>query len=82
MSSSTISAGNNREYTLQDGAVTIFSYELMQGVTNTPIQTRALLEFLLAHTEEIETLAHVQEQQEHQARHPRSIDQRIHDLFT
>jgi hypothetical protein len=82
MSEVTITPGKKREYTLTDGALSIFSYELMQRIPNTPIQTCALLQLLLEHKEEIEAAAQEQEHQEAQPKQPKTYEERINDLFS
>lgn len=82
MSEVTITPGKGREYTLTDGTLTVFSYDLMKAVKNTPIQTRALLQLLLDHQDEIEAAAQEQERQEAHPTQPRTINQRINDLFS
>jgi hypothetical protein len=73
----------NREFTFEQGGVSIFSYDLMQRIPLDAVQTLTLLDnMLFPLREEIVKAAQAQKQQEHQPQEEKTIQQRIDNLFS
>ncbi len=78
--SDTIRLGN-LEFYVENGSVTVFTYDLMKAIPFDPSQTLALYSLLDTHKNEIEKAADAQHTKVPNPQ-PRTLEERIDNLFS